>query len=494
MVSLERLSENRSFPNFSWAWPRGNTETLIRAAAWTDDEGAAEIFRRWMADEDIEAVTYAEQRLLLAIAARFPQDRVVVPHRARLTGVQRLLWSKSRLAIKAAEPAFEKFRAAGIDVLVFKGAARAAVNMNDLKGRIAHDVDILVKRQDFTGALKLLTDDGWQPSNGCSAVYCQAVAPSIRGLNLFRGKYGDLDLHQRILHQYTVLDEAESAVWSRAREVAFLGGKAFVADPTDALVIAIAHGGLDGHNHSDWIVDSAALVAENEIDWELFLRQCRQYGIMPHAAIALTFLASRLQSAIPAAVVETVISEGKASRPALFSALFQSHPKRQHSVFGLAGRTISKQWRLYRTRSEDRKASPYLSDIRLRPARKANRAADEVPPDGEFSFPIPGDNPDAVSFTIALDGAPVRRRYVFELNSGQRHIARFAYRHGGRRKALRLSGACRLPGDLSASDEPLVLSARPSKCFAGGYGADEEARYAAAPFQVTSFRVSRLGE
>ncbi|MDA4844053.1 nucleotidyltransferase family protein [Hoeflea poritis] len=441
-----------------------------------------------MAETDIDDVTYAEQRLLLAIAARFPQERVEVPHRARLTGIQRMLWSKSRLAIKAAEPAFDKLRGAGIDVLVFKGAARAAVNMNELKGRVAHDVDILVKGDHFPNALKLLTNDGWQPSNGCSAVYCQAVAPSIRGINLFRGRYGDIDLHQRVLHQYTVLDPAESEIWSRARKVSFLGGEAFISDPTDALVIAIAHGGLDGHNHSDWIVDSAMLVAENQIDWDLFLSQCRQYGIMPHAAIALTFLAQRLQSAIPADVIEAVASEGRASKPALFSALFQSHPKRQHNAFGLVGRTISKQWRLYRTRSEDRRASPYLSDIRLRRTRKERPIAGDVQPEHTFAFPLPDGRPNSVSFTIAVRTGPMRRRYVFELNSGQRHIARFVCRHAGRQKTLMLSGSCRLPHDLPSGDDPLVLYARPSKCFSGGYKGDEDALYAAAQFRMVSCR------
>ena len=69
-------------------------------------------------------------------------------------------------------------------------------------------------------------------------------------------------------------------------------------------------------------------------------------------------------------------------------------------------------------------------------------------------------------------------------------IARFVYRHAGAKKTLTLYGTCPVPDDLVAGKEPIVLCARPTKCFIGGYKDGDEIKYDAGRFRVDSFYLS----
>jgi hypothetical protein len=105
-----RLSASRRFPHLAWAWPSGSRELLVIAAAHADERRAAEAFVEWLATTDIESCHFPEQRLLVRIASRFPESRLKVSERARLNGIVRLLWTKSRLTLDHATPVLKALR------------------------------------------------------------------------------------------------------------------------------------------------------------------------------------------------------------------------------------------------------------------------------------------------------------------------------------------------------------------------------------------------
>src|SRR5262249_51861961 len=129
-----RFCASRRFPHLSWAWPCGSRELLVIAAGHADQRRAAEAFVEWLSTTDIESCHFAEQRLLVRIASRFPEARLKVSVRARLNGIVRLLWTKSRLTLDHAAPVLRGLRAAGVELLVLKGMALTALDMQKLKG------------------------------------------------------------------------------------------------------------------------------------------------------------------------------------------------------------------------------------------------------------------------------------------------------------------------------------------------------------------------
>jgi glycosyltransferase involved in cell wall biosynthesis len=75
------FSASRRFPHLSWAWPNERREQLLIAAAHVDDTRAAEAFRDWLSATDLDAADFAEQRLLVTAANRFPAGRLEVSNR-----------------------------------------------------------------------------------------------------------------------------------------------------------------------------------------------------------------------------------------------------------------------------------------------------------------------------------------------------------------------------------------------------------------------------
>jgi hypothetical protein len=354
------------FPGYGWAWPRGDRELLLKAAALPDLEKAVEAFRQWSAHHDFEATTLTELRLLVGISARLPARLITLDERARLTGIERMLWTRSRVALAAAEDAARILAGLGVDMLVIKGASRSALDLSNLKGRAAYDIDLLVKPQDFRRSIEALMANGWKDDHPKLVMRYLAGTGGMAAVNLGKGEHGDVDLHQYAL--YHVAGGNDRGLWERSREVDFLKQKIRVASPADNLAIAIANGGIGGHGQSDWMVDCVNIIREGGVDWTLFEDICAAHRILPHAAITLGFLKYRLEAPVPEEVLGRIARAGR--RPFLrrLSALFQAHPKRELPWWGVAGRGLSRGMRQLRSIAWSRR---YAFDPPVEPPARA---------------------------------------------------------------------------------------------------------------------------
>ncbi len=324
------------FPSCAWAWPRGGRDLLLRAAIVQDLAEAERAFAAWLTTHDFNDVTFAEQRLLVAVSARLPATTEASPVRARLKGIERMLWTHSTMTLRAAQPAIQALADANVPVMLLKGAARAALDMRDVRGRFASDVDILVHPAEFDRAYKTLRAHGWdhnQPG--------EPDLSRLTGLNLYSGKHGDLDLHRFAFHQLIPADADPTPLWSRATSTTFLGLPVSVPSATDRLLMAIAHGGIDGHQHSDWLVDCAALISDGAVDWPLFERLCAERRLAPHTAVALSYL-QHLGINIPADTLARITTCSRRSPLSLCSAILEARPKREHTPLSSIGRGLAR--------------------------------------------------------------------------------------------------------------------------------------------------------
>ncbi|UDL86847.1 nucleotidyltransferase family protein [Mesorhizobium sp. PAMC28654] len=280
----------RRFPDYGWSWPTGKLDQLLKAALLPDDETACHHAARWLDDNDIDLVSFREHRLLTAISDRF--GRKLSGHAAypRLVGLQKMLWTKSRMAMREAEPALKAMVDAGVDVMLIKGASRIAVDASAQRGRVAHDIDILVRPLHMTVAFDVLRDRDWQIATGVSPQYLRTRLGSIRSMNFFKGSFGDIDLHQLGYDGSQTSEEDDLAIWQRAAKAEFSGVDVFVPSPADRMALAIAHGGLDAHTHSDWLVDCAVAIHGGDVDWEVFNDIVARRSIAVPASVALSYL------------------------------------------------------------------------------------------------------------------------------------------------------------------------------------------------------------
>ena len=178
------------FPSLRQAWPAGSLHQLLLAVLCPDEPRALAAIQDWLKSHDLDEVGFREHRLLAAIAERHGPRLRDFPAHPRLLGLQRQLWTRSRMAAAAAEPVLQAFAAAGMRIMLLKGWARIAARPDAQRSRVAHDLDILVAPADFPRAMDILFAMGWSAASGHSSLCLQAEAATLRAMNFFSGRFG----------------------------------------------------------------------------------------------------------------------------------------------------------------------------------------------------------------------------------------------------------------------------------------------------------------
>lgn len=481
----------RRFPDYGWSWPTGKLDQLLKAALLPDDETARHHAARWLDDNDIDLVSFREHRLLTAISDRF--GRKLSGHAAypRLVGLQKMLWTKSRMAMREAEPALKAMVEAGADVMLIKGASRIAVDASAQRGRVAHDIDILVRPRHMTVAFDVLRDRDWQIATGVSPQYLRTRLDSIRSMNFFKGSFGDIDLHQLGYDGSQTSEEDDAAIWARAVRAEFTGVNLFVPSSADRMALAIAHGGLDAHTHSDWLVDCAVAIHGGDVDWEVFSDIVARRCIAVPASVALSYLSLEVGIPVSEAALANVIAMADRVGLSRWSSILQAKPRTDFGGLVWLSRGFAKQLRLKRKKGRLR---PSTLEIVWR-GRSIRHAAAAMPTPFVFSQAIP--HPETtgdvmLDLVVRIGVPPVRRRIEMEINAASRHVARLrskAIIRSGKERVLHFRGKVTLDGARQA----FVLEARPARQFREWNDEATVAAYGALPFQLVSAKFSPAG-
>ena len=478
----------RRFPDYGWSWPTGKLDQLLKAALVADDEVACRHAARWLDENDIDLVSFREHRLLTAISDRF--GRKLSGHAAypRLVGLQKILWTKSRMAMREAEPALRAMVDAGVNVMLIKGASRVAVDASAQRGRVAHDIDILVRPGDMTVAFDVLRDSAWQIASGVSPQYLRTRLDSVRSMNFFKGSFGDIDLHQLGYDGSQTSAEDDVAIWKRAIPAEFTGVGVLVPSPADRMALAIAHGGLDAHTHSDWLVDCAVAIRGGDVDWEVFLDIVARRGIAVPAAVALSYLSLEIGIPVSEAALASVVGIADRAGLSRWSSILQAKPRTDFGGLVWLSRGFAKQLRLRRKKGRLQQSAPEI----VWRGRSTRHAAEAAPTPFVFSQAIPP--PEAtgdvmLDVVVRIGVPPVRRRIEMEINAPDRHVARLrskAISRSGKERVLHFRGKVTLDGAW----QTLVLEARPARQFREWNDDATVAAYGALPFQLLSAKFS----
>lgn len=470
------------FPDLGWAWPSGDLDLLLRAVAASDEDAAFAAARTWLSGHDIDAAGFREHRLLAALSERFGKRLAAFPAQPRLAGLQRMLWTRSRLAMREAEPVLAALAASGVPVMLMKGAARVAIEPGAERSRISHDIDLLVPPSSMDAAFDCLVAGGWEPATGVSTHFLRGRLGTVRALNFLRGDHGDVDLHQAAYHPVHANAGDDAALWQRAVDARFAGAAVRVPSTADRLALAIAHGSLDAHAHSDWLVDCHAAARRDDVDWSTFLSVVDARGLAVSAAIALSYLASAIGSPVPPAVVDRLVAKAR-GRPLVerLSVLLQARPRREDDRFLPLARGLAK---LRRMRAGPKPQGVPDDLLRGRASAAARSGASDAVP--RLRAELPGapvlSGRRRIRLVLDCHVPATRRRIEFELRSPGGHIARLRYRKIDRRAGTR---RVIFEGDVTCRDDgPWVLEARPARYLRRGASPEDVALYGAVPFSI----------
>jgi len=479
----------RRFPDYGWAWPSGSLDQLLKAIMQADDEDALRLAQQWLGEHDIDHTSFAEQRLLAALAERHGRRLASHPAYPRLAGLQKMLWSRSRLTYREARPILAALSDAGSPAMLLKGASRVAVDAAAQRGRVSHDIDILVRQQDMARTIDLLVAAGWKASTGVGPLYLKSRTQSLRALNFYKGAHGDLDVHRSAYHPAQASPDDDEALWFRAVDARLEGVGVLVPSPADRIALAIGHSSLDAHAHSDWMVDIDHTVRRGDVDWSVLADILRARRLFVPAAVCLSYLGRQIGTPVP----ETALAEivGRADRSGLASraSILETKPRGDFGLVAGLSRGALKQIRLLRHRLRERRPA----DIVWRPrVRRVNASGSASAPQTVAVFRVPGEigrrQAVSVEITIRLIVPARRRRVEFELATQSRHLARLRYRKlGGVGSAQDL--CFRGSIELDVGEEKLTLEARPSRHFRSWDNPEDVARYGIVPFTIVDVRI-----
>jgi len=472
------------------AWPNQSLDNLLRVALLPDEAAATAAWRDFEAAADFDHLTSGEMRLIGLAARRLSRLAPDSPMLARIGGIERANWSRSQLAISASADGLRTLATQSIAMLAIKGASRVAGGDPAARARMVNDVDIVVRPGDLARAFDLLTQEGWQPAGSGTVVFHRSRLAKAVGINLVRGRFGNLDLHRTPFHRPYQSHDADpraddASIWTRAVQGSLGYVPIHVPSATDTVAIAIAHGALDAHKSSDWLADIAASI-DKGVNWELLEAQVDSRRLHAPAAVALGYVKERLERSVPGPLLAR-LGRTAARRPfASLAALAETRPKTDGLGLFWFVRALSKQSRLLRSRP----SAPHSRIVVAMPGLRG-RAHGSGPmvlsqtlpvPDRETGRPWRG----TIDLTISVELPAATRRVDFEVNSSDRHLARLravVLNRGKRNKLVRF----RVPLVLEPQDDAPILTAAASRSFNEAVPQDMMDQYGPTPFRMVRF-------
>jgi hypothetical protein len=275
----------------------GSLDLLARAAL-SPLPRALQAWSTWRSQFDLDATSWAEVRLLGAIAPRIAELEPGADIAARLTGIQKFLWVNSSACLAAAAPAVRTLHNEAIPGLLMKGSARVAENPGALAERLIRDVDVLVPFEMAQRAAELLMADGWELTGWQLGPYHDAPFAAHHAWAFTRGK-GEIDLHH-FSNTLNRLAGDDDALWHRSRTIQWQGVPLKVPAASDALLIALIHGvRFSEGGNADWVVDAARLLSSSAIDWGSFLSEVAARRLFAVVLPGLGYLTDVLGTPLP---------------------------------------------------------------------------------------------------------------------------------------------------------------------------------------------------
>lgn len=210
------------------------------------------------------------------------------------------------------------FEAAAIPVAAMKGAVIAAMAYGDIALREYEDIDLLVAESDFSHAIELLEQLGYEPfwkyDNRKILRFLRHVGEFTLTNNTRRST---VDLHWRVSTKATALSPRVSDFPSGFQPFPFAGSTVLTFAPQDLPLYLAAQGGWDQWGDLRRICDLAEFLRRfPEIDWEPSIETARRLGGLRSMLVGLSLASTLLGAEISEPVLRHIRADALALRMA----------------------------------------------------------------------------------------------------------------------------------------------------------------------------------
>ena len=303
---------NQASPAHYRFLPSPQQELLVRAAVEQDDAIALAAWAEWKANIDLETIDTGSARIL-PLAYVNLRDKASNDDTMKLArGAYKKAWYRNLLLFREASQSIAKLQDAGIECLVFKGAAIATRYYMNPGLRPMDDLDLAVPYSHALDALGVLESDGWSMKD----LPHQRGEPSdmlqyCHGFDLAKSPERFIDLHWHLISLSRTPD-ADVLFWQGSEAVEFVGRQVLMPNITDSLLITCFHGCrqmFSGETSTlRWCVDAIELLRVGGIDWHRLAQAAESHGIGESVSIALSYLRETFAADVPAAALSALRS------------------------------------------------------------------------------------------------------------------------------------------------------------------------------------------
>ena len=249
-------------------------------ACLRDDSRAVESFGKWRRFADPERMEGRELRLTPLLYANMKRLGLSDQKLAWIRGQAKHIWLAGALRRRALMPVLDMLEGAGVDFVLFKGAALAARFPRSVGTRPMADFDLLIRRSSARAGMALLNASGW--SGPVGAAFSDADLNRYNGFNFWNSSGTSVDLHWRPTTSIATPAHADG-VRERALAASLEGRPVSIVSATDHLFILLCHAFQDRvERRNEWIADLDLLfrlVPSDEWDWRLFHRLAHKHQL-----------------------------------------------------------------------------------------------------------------------------------------------------------------------------------------------------------------------
>jgi hypothetical protein len=192
--------------------------------------------------------------------------------------------------------------ALGLEVMPYKGLALAELIYRDVAMRPAGDIDLLIRRQDFSRIRDAVRELGYTPHLAFSEAEERAYLES--GYECaFDGTAGPnlLEVQWAIQPRFYAIDFDMTSLFQRTVTVPVAGHPMKTPSPEDLLLVLSAHAAKHVWGRLVWLCDLARIMSLPTLDWNWIGSRAEALGIVRIVRVTMLLANRLLGAAIPAA-------------------------------------------------------------------------------------------------------------------------------------------------------------------------------------------------
>jgi hypothetical protein len=195
------------------------------------------------------------------------------------------------------------FASEGVDVIPFKGPVLALLAYGDLGLRQFGDLDIVIRKQDFSRVKGLLINRGFKPKPALNSAQEAALLRFDCAYNFENQQGVILDVHWGFIERHFSIAMDVNRLWDQLQPITIGDRRFMTLAPEDLILILCLHGFTHLWERLGWISDIAGLIdVRKDLDWQAVLQNANKLGLRRILLLGLLLAADLLDAQVPAEI------------------------------------------------------------------------------------------------------------------------------------------------------------------------------------------------